>query len=276
MRSGLPVQTLHRPHFEEGLAGFQVLVLANVGLMSEAQVEAVRRFVQDGGGLLATHETSLFDEKGVRLADFALHDVLGVHYQNTLPAASRPMTLLAGHPLAAGLPANTPLAHDEPLVAVALAGADSAGLSAGDQPAVLTHRYGQGRVVYLPGRFDSMQCYSLMPAVERLMANAVRWIATEGLPVEIEAAGPVGVSVFRQPDRLVIHLVNHQRDSQFRSDTVTSLHHVSLRVALPASAGRPKVRRLWEDRDLPAQVDGQTLQVEVGMLDEYEAVAVEW
>ena len=93
MRSGLPVVTLHRPHFEEELAGFKVLVLANVALMSDAQAEAVRRFVRDGGGLIATHETSLFDEKGRRRADFALADVLGVHYQNTLPAASRPMMI---------------------------------------------------------------------------------------------------------------------------------------------------------------------------------------
>ena len=120
MRSGLPVVTLHRPHFEEGLADFKVLVLANVALMSDAQANAVRRFVRDGGGLLATHETSLLDEKGQRRVDFALADVLGVHYQNTLPAASRTVSLLPAHPLASGLPAHTPLPHDEPLVAVTL------------------------------------------------------------------------------------------------------------------------------------------------------------
>jgi hypothetical protein len=49
-----------------------------------------------------------------------------------------------------------------------------------------------------------------------------------------------------------------------------------LRVALPVEAAGPKARRLWENRDLPAQVNGRTLQVEVGTLDEYEAVAVEW
>lgn len=276
MRSGLPVVTLHRPRFEEGLAGFKVLVLANVALMSDVQADAVRRFVREGGGLLATHETSLLDERGRRRADFALADVLGVHYQNTLPAAARTVSLAPDHPLAFRLPANTPLAHDEPLVAVAPAGAESAGAFAGGEPAVLTHRYGNGRVVYLPGRFDSMQCYNLTPAVERLFANAVRWVAPDGWPVEIEAAGPVGVSLFRQPRRLVVHLINHQRDSLFRSDTVTPLRKLSLRVALPEGSREPKARRLWEDRALAAQIKGRTLQVEVGAIDEYEAVAVEW
>ena len=72
MRSGLPVVTLHRPRFEEELDGFRVLVLANVALMSDAQVEAVRRFVREGGGLIATHETSICDERGAAARILAL------------------------------------------------------------------------------------------------------------------------------------------------------------------------------------------------------------
>ena len=66
----------------------------------------------------------------------------------------------------------------------------------------------------------------------------------------------------------MVHLVNHQRDSQFRSDAFTSIRDVSLRVALPEEAREPKVRRLWEDRDLPSQVKGRTFLIEVGTLDE--------
>ena len=276
MRSGMPIGTLHRPRFETGLAGFKVLMLANVALMSDAQAEAVRRFVADGGGLVASHETSLLDERGQRRAEFALADVLGVRYQTTLRAATRRATFLSGHALAAGLPADLSLAHDEPVVVVIPAGAQPAGSFAETQPAVLTHRFGRGRVIYLPGRFDSMQCYTLLPAFERLLANAVRWVAPEGLPVEIQAPGPVGVSLFRQPRRLVVHLVNHQRDSQFNSDTLTALPSVAVRVALPEEARQPKARRLLENRDLPSLVEGRTVWVEVGPLDEYEAVAVEW
>jgi len=120
-----------------------------------------------------------------------------------------------------------------------------------------------------------MQCYTLLAGVERLLANAVRWVVPEGVPVEVEAAGPVGVSVFRQPSRLVVHLVNHHA-------TASSGGHgdsAPPRRAANRSACRshePKVRRLWEDRRLPAEVMDRRLQVDVGSLDEYEAVAVEW
>ena len=36
------------------------------------------------------------------------------------------------------------------------------------------------------------------------------------------------------------------------------------------------VRRLWENRELPFQMMNGAVAVEVGRLDEYEAVAVEW
>ena len=245
MRSGLPVVTLHRPNFEDQLDGFKVLVLANVALMSDAQAESVRRFVRDGGGLIATHETSLYDEKGQRRKDFALADVMGVHYQSVSKAGNA-----------------------DPVVAVELAGAEKAGW--------LAHQFGKGRVVYLPGRQDSVQCYEPTTAIEKLFANAVRWVAQDAVPVEIEAPGIVGVTLFRQPHRLIVHLVNHQRDSLFRSDACTPINRLSLRVSVPDECRVQQVRRLWENRSLPFQVKDKTVSVEIGRLDEYEAVAVEW
>jgi hypothetical protein len=47
--------------------------------MTDGQVGAIRKFVKNGGGLLATGETSLYDEWGDPRADFALTDVFGAH-----------------------------------------------------------------------------------------------------------------------------------------------------------------------------------------------------
>ena len=275
MRAGLPVVTLHRPHFEDQLDGFKVLMLPNVALMSDAQAAAVRRFVRDGGGLIATHETSLCDEKGGRRKDFALADVFGVHFQSVLKASPRPLQVQPGHPLGRGLPPDRLPVHDEPVVAVETAAAETVGWLA-DVPGACVHRFGKGRVVYFPGRFDSMQCYAPTPAVERLFANAVRWVAPTDLPVEVEAAGMVGVSIFSQPRRLIVHLVNHQRDSLFASDAYAPIDKVALRVAVPGGCQVQQVRRLWEDRNLPFHLQDNAVAIDVGRLDEYEAVSVEW
>jgi len=55
-----------------------VLILPNLGAMSDEQVAAVRRFAQRGGALIATGQTSLFDQWGDARRDFALADLLGV------------------------------------------------------------------------------------------------------------------------------------------------------------------------------------------------------
>ena len=104
----------------------------------------------------------------------------------------------------------------------------------------------------------------------------MRWVARGRLPSEIEAPGPVGLSLFRQPRRLLVHLVNHQRDSRLGSDAFTPMNEVSLHVALPGDARPLRVRRLWDPRDLSFRVAGRTLQVAVGAIEEYKAVAEEW
>ena len=86
----------------------------------------------------------------------------------------------------------------------------------------------------------------------------------------------VGVSIFSQPRRLIVHLVNHQRDSLFASDAYAPIDKVALRVAVPGGCQVQQVRRLWEDRNLPFHLQDNAVAIDVGRLDEYEAVAVEW
>ena len=64
-------------------AQFRLLILPNIGALSDPQAASVRRFVERGGGLLATGQSSLCDEWGDPRPDFALADLFGAH----LPAS---------------------------------------------------------------------------------------------------------------------------------------------------------------------------------------------
>jgi len=81
---------------------------------------------------------------------------------------------------------------------------------------------------------------------------------------------------FRQQNRLIVHLVNHQRDSLFASDACEPIGKVALRVAVPGGCRVQQVRRLWENRAVPFRQEDGKVAIELGRLDEYEAVAVEW
>ena len=48
--------------------------------LSDAQCDQLRKFVEKGGSLVATYETSLYDEEGKSRTDFGLSDLFGVSY----------------------------------------------------------------------------------------------------------------------------------------------------------------------------------------------------
>src|SRR6202453_1332985 len=56
----------------EHIDRFKTLILPNIAALSIAQCNQIRAFVEQGGSLVATYETSLYDEWGVRRNDFGL------------------------------------------------------------------------------------------------------------------------------------------------------------------------------------------------------------
>ncbi len=56
----------------DDLAPYKVLILANTACLDDAQADAVARFVERGGGLVASLDASLFDESGNPRPNFAL------------------------------------------------------------------------------------------------------------------------------------------------------------------------------------------------------------
>ncbi len=73
---------------EEGsLDEYQVLVLTDTACLSENAVRQLTKWVEAGGHLVCTFETSLYDEWGQKREDFGLKDLLGVSAAEARPAA---------------------------------------------------------------------------------------------------------------------------------------------------------------------------------------------
>ncbi|MBN2328110.1 MAG: beta-galactosidase, partial [Candidatus Omnitrophica bacterium] len=78
VRARIPYLPVHADQIGDVRNDLSVLVLPNIAAMTDRQIDAVRRFVQRGGGLIATGETSLYDEWGDPRTDYALADLFGV------------------------------------------------------------------------------------------------------------------------------------------------------------------------------------------------------
>jgi hypothetical protein len=143
------------------LARLRVLILPNAICLSDRQLDVIRAFVEAGGCVIATHQTSLCDETGKPREDFGLADLLGVHHNSGQVMQRASWTLdrrWRAEPLAADLPPWLPFA---PAISLGFDGETAERKVLGwiertmptfdwpTMPAVVESRLGKGRAVYL-------------------------------------------------------------------------------------------------------------------------------
>ena len=238
----LPVRVLTENDLEDAdLQGIRVLVLPNVACMSPRAAEVVRRFVAAGGGLIATFETSLYDENYQKRPDFALSDLFRAQYVATNTVSQRietlSLTLAADHPIVSDPlikskqntawlnPGHPP---DTGTLALIASATEVKLLDDGQvlatyhvnlpaeranqqHPAIIASEYGRGRVVYFPASVDKGMFFYPDGYMRELLANAAQWVARDDRP-PVEVDGPLILTATfrRQADkkRAIVHLLN--------------------------------------------------------------------
>jgi hypothetical protein len=241
------------------LGRYKVLILPNTACLDDAQVVAVEQFVRDGGGLVASLDTSLFDEYGNPRPSFALGGVLGVDYRG-LPGATgggKEEEIDVNFARAIGPdfwekrknvfdfkqdPGSflnqgrmTTYVGDQAVtfkgaaVRVATKGATAKVLGTlrprsvsgvAESPAVVSRSYGRGRVVYFAAAFDSAYYLYAYPYQRLALHHAVAWAASGPPPVVVAAPMCVHSTLMRQSRGGGERLILH-----LFSDLNTAAHH---------------------------------------------------
>lgn len=80
VRARIPYVPIHIDHLERDGGDLKVLILPDLAAMSDAQCESVRKFVTNGGALIATGLTSVYNEFGDARSDYGLAGVFGAHF----------------------------------------------------------------------------------------------------------------------------------------------------------------------------------------------------
>jgi hypothetical protein len=79
IRSRIPFIPVNADHIARDAGRLSLLIVPNVGIITPVQAAAIKQFVENGGGLIVTGESGLYDEWGNRNSDFALAELTGVH-----------------------------------------------------------------------------------------------------------------------------------------------------------------------------------------------------
>ncbi|HID75618.1 MAG TPA: hypothetical protein EYP56_06425, partial [Planctomycetaceae bacterium] len=212
----------------ERLSRYEVLYLPDICMLSDRQVETIRQFVWQGGGLVMTYATSLYDASGRRRQDFSLAELAPVRPVEPNAATrekmaattvfggtwdvyfrARPGQSVLSPPLADRLMPATPYQPVAPrpggrVVADVVLGWESEALF----PALVVSRYGKGKVAYVSGALGAMYRQTHLRELADLIADVVRWVSPRGLPYEIDAPTGLMANMTARGGTRVLHLVN--------------------------------------------------------------------
>ncbi len=283
---------------------FKTLILPNIAALSDAQCDQLRGFVKKGGSLIATHETSLYDEWGVRRQDFGLADLLGVGWSGQVEGPMQNSYLrleheaFPHHPLFQGLEDAPrivngvsrlivePHAHFAPAPLTLIPSypdlpmemvyprqprTDIAGVYLRETGS------GGGRVAYFPWDIDRTFWEVLCVDHFKLLRNTVQLATNEAPAVNVKGPGLLDVTAWRNQDAIVIHLVNLTNPMAMKGPyrEFIPVGEQIVKVRLPNGAHVKKVRLLVADRTPRAQHHGPELAVTVPSVLDHEVVAID-
>lgn len=287
----------------ERLARFKALILPNIACLSAAQCQVLRAFVEQGGGLVATFESSLYDENGAQRADFGLADLFGASAAGPVEGPMKNAYLHlerradgSVHPLLTGLEeAQRPIHGVYRIPTAATAPLDETLITLvppypdlpmeevyprtprTTTPEVYLRQVGAGRVVYFPWDIDRAFWEMLTPDHALLLGNAAVWAAGDDPLLTVEGPGLLDVAVWQQKDSLAVHLVNLTNPHAMRGAMreLLPVGPFALSLRLPQGAAVKGVRLLRAGREIPFSVENGRLQVEVASVSDFEVVGID-
>jgi len=197
----------------------KVLILPNVVSMDESHANIIKQWVNNGGKLIATSETSLYDGHGHKRKDFLLNDLFGCHftgeianteidcYQKVITRNSildgfektsllhnGGLTVLCSiEPDVTIVTGYLPKINNQPPENAFPANWESA------YPIILDHTVGAGRVIYFANQPGKLNHTVGHPDYHQLLVNAITTLLEN--QVSLSTNAPASVHVYLNKDR---------------------------------------------------------------------------
>ena len=302
VESRIPFEMVHDRLLDpQHLAPYKTLILPNLAALSDAQCDQLRAFVSSGGSIVATHETSLYDEWGTQRKNFALADLFGVDWTGK---AQGPMLnsyirleheALPGHVLFTGLEDApriingvsrlevTPRARfaETPFTLIP---------SYPDLPmekvyprvprtdiSCLYLRQPAGRVAYFPFDIDRTFWEVLCADHLKMLRNTLLWTNNEAPVVEVDGPGLLDVTVWRNSDSVTVHLVNLTNPMAMKGPyrDFFPVGPQTIRLRFPGDVQAKRARLLVAEKDVAIERSGSTVSMAVPSLLDHEVVAID-
>jgi hypothetical protein len=292
---------LDREHVEQ----FRTLIFPNIAALSDEQCKQIGDFVDRGGSVIATYQTSLYDEWGKPRPDFGLAALFGASYAgssegpmlNSYLELEKDPATGQYHPLLSGFEDAGRIING--IHQVHVTAKDTAGASPlrviptypdlpmeecfpppqkDNQAGVFLRDTGRGRVVYFPWDIDRTFWEVMDVDHAKLLRNAVVWATNESQPVSVEGKGVVDISVFAQKASMTVHLVNLTNPMMMRGPVreVIPLLSQKVRIRVPEGRRVAKAHLLAAGKEIPYRMEDGAIVAEIPAIDVHEVVALDF
>jgi len=319
---------VHVDHIDRDAPNLSLLILPNIAALSDKQAESIRKFVQKGGGLIATGASSLYNEWGEMRKDFALADLFGANINGTVKnptdstnIRSVSQSLHSYLRLKPELRAQTygPEVGNEPKVTeqrhLVLKGFDETDIlpygglldelkvdtksmvlltyvpvfpvyppetawmrePKTDIPGLMINSHSSGgRVVFMPADLDRRFGRDNLPDHGNLLANLVQWAAKDSIPMSVKGSGLIDCHLYRQEDRLILHLVNLTSAGSWRAPVheLIAVGPLKVKIKLPSGVSGKDLKLLVGDKPKKVSIDKGWVTFKVKSILDHEVVVI--
>ncbi len=284
---------------------FRTLILPNIAALSNRQCDQLRTFVNRGGSVVATFETSLYDEWGARRDEFGLASLFGASFDGSVEGPmlnsylniERDASSGRFHPLLSGLEDATRIINGVNRVRVRPSGDQGSSpltvvpsypdlpmeevfprVSKSKEPGVFVREIGKGRVVYFPEDIDRTFWDVLNVDHGKLLVNAVLWATNEPAPVSVKGPGILDVAAWTQKNSMTVHLVNLTNPMMMKGPvrSIIPVPAQQVRIRVPEAKHIGKVQLLVANKEIPFRQQNGVIDMEIPSIGVHEVIALDF
>jgi hypothetical protein len=146
-----------------------------------------------------------------------------------------------------------------------------------DFPAITLVEADHRRVVYLAADLDRRLALYNLPDHGRLLANLVRWAAHDRFPLTVAGPGLIDCHLYRQPGRLILHLINLTNCAAWRAPVyeLIPVGPLEVDVRLPKGVRARRVTGLVSGKTLTSESGDEWLRCRVESVLDHEVLVLE-
>jgi hypothetical protein len=259
------------------LARYYLVWAPNAACLSDKQCAMLRDYVNNGGTLVATHQTSVADEFGRARANFGLGDVFGAQFASVEPVEIPDLYLR--------LPGGEDVPQDPQVMRFSNTGGGEVlaetidrGHRANLGPAILRRRVGKGQVLYIGSGLDAIYAETRMKRLRTYLGSLIEPLMAGRRTYEVEWQSGVLPHFTASRDTLLLHLLadtgNKFKKLRAREEFLP-VENVKVRIRIPQGRTVKALSLLREGTSLRAVPRGEWIAVTVPRVFIHEAVRVD-